>query len=598
MKLSNLVWSLFGVMALSACSDNDVAEVIDQQTPGNEEGTASQRFMSVRISNPAGTKSNTEGLDGNYEKGDEGENAINNLRFYFFNNNGEAVSVTQLTTELKTVNYVDATTITKDNPAMDNVSLKYKAVVVLNTTDLQNSVISQMVAVANFDENKLGSNSMSLDELCAKVDNYSSVTATIGEETKANFLMTSSSYAKDNKQINTASITPENLRLSEAEAELHPVDIYIERVVAKARMKTSIIAKGSTSGYTVINGDTLFALSDAEGHAIKIKYQNDEQAGEGEQVYVAFNNWNVTGTANMSYLFKKVNPSWNNLGFIWNNGDFFRSFWATNPTNNGNGTDFALEYDSYASITNKLGAEGKAYCQENAADDFDNGTKATYDPVATTTNRTQAIIAAKLMTVKNGTATALDLAKWGGMNYTKENVKKAMLGTVASQIYKKNGEEFVSIDETEVQLVTAQSIGQANYLTENSPRYLSCLQLSEGNTTQFYSSKSDDATMTAQEVNALLALIPGARVWNGGMTYYYTDLRHLAPETTNAGYYGVVRNHIYDVKISKVAGLGTPVLDDTEKIIPQKPVNDETFIAAQINILSWRVVSNDTELIW
>lgn len=594
MKLSNLVWSLFGVMALSACSDNDVAEVIDQQTPGNEQGMEGQRFMSVRISNPAATKAD---LDGTYEEGLEAENTINNLRFYFFNGNGEAVAVKQSQTSVDKLNFVDATPSRIDNSAdMNNIELKYNAVVVLNTSELTDQVVSQMVAVANFDAQDLGNNSLSLDELRAKVNNYGSVTATIEGSTKANFLMTSSSYAKDGKQINTANITPENLRQSEAEAMLHPVNIYIERVVAKARMKTSLA--GNNSNFTVINGDTLFALSDAKGHAIKIKYQNDEQAGEGEQVYVAFNNWNVTGTANMSYLFKKVNPNWNSLGFIWNNGDFFRSFWAMNPTNDGNGTDFALGYDNYESITNKLGAEGKAYCQENAADDFDNGTKATYDPATKTTNRTQAIIAAKLMTVKDGVATALDLAKWGGMNYTKEGVKKAMLGTVASQIYKKNGESFVSIDENDVRFVTAQSIGQANYLTENSPRYLSCLQLPEESATQFYSSKSDDATMTAQEVNALLALIPGARVWNEGMTYYYTDLRHLAAEATDAGYYGVVRNHIYDVKISKVAGLGTPVLDKTEKIIPQKPVNDETFIAAQINILSWRVVSNNTELIW
>ena len=61
---------------------------------------------------------------------------------------------------------------------------------------------------------------------------------------------------------------------------------------------------------------------------------------------------------------------------------------------------------------------------------------------------------------------------------------------------------------------------------------------------------------------------------------------------------GVVRNHIYETNITKIAGLGTPVYDPTKTIYPEKPENNDHFIAAQINILSWRVVKNDYELEW
>ena len=60
-----------------------------------------------------------------------------------------------------------------------------------------------------------------------------------------------------------------------------------------------------------------------------------------------------------------------------------------------------------------------------------------------------------------------------------------------------------------------------------------------------------------------------------------------------------MRNHIYDANITKLTGLGTPVYNPDEIIYPEKPIDDEeTFIAAQINILSWRIVKNDVELDW
>ena len=53
---------------------------------------------------------------------------------------------------------------------------------------------------------------------------------------------------------------------------------------------------------------------------------------------------------------------------------------------------------------------------------------------------------------------------------------------------------------------------------------------------------------------------------------------------------GVVRNHIYAINVTKIAGLGTPVYNPDEIIYPETPEENEHYIAAQINILSWRVV--------
>lgn len=60
----------------------------------------------------------------------------------------------------------------------------------------------------------------------------------------------------------------------------------------------------------------------------------------------------------------------------------------------------------------------------------------------------------------------------------------------------------------------------------------------------------------------------------------------------------MVRNHVYEISINSVAGLGTPVWDPNEKIVPQKPDDSQTHIAATIGILSWRTVNNDVDLVW
>ena len=46
-----------------------------------------------------------------------------------------------------------------------------------------------------------------------------------------------------------------------------------------------------------------------------------------------------------------------------------------------------------------------------------------------------------------------------------------------------------------------------------------------------------------------------------------------------------------------IKGFGTPVYDPTSDfIVPDKPEDIVTYVSAQINILSWRVVADDYEL--
>ena len=105
--------------------------------------------------------------------------------------------------------------------------------------------------------------------------------------------------------------------------------------------------------------------------------------------------------------------------------------------------------------------------------------------------------------------------------------------------------------------------------------------------TEGYVAVSDDA------VNARLAKVEPALIYKDGMTYYYTDIKHLGSAGSDAEY-GVVRNHIYKVNITKMSGLGTPVFDsDIDFDDPDRPVDVNSYVAAEVRILSWRVVKNE-----
>lgn len=626
MRFSKLFWCLFGMAICCACSDNEVPNVIDSES--GQEG----HFLAVEIVNPAAamTRSGEPG-SGDFEAGEStpDENKITSLRFYFFDAVGGPVTLKN-----SSYNYLDPTPIpAEDGNDMPNVEQKLKAVIVVNPTNSAN--VGSMIAVANFDKaiatqspGLMNNKSYSREELASVVGNYS----TVGTEEAPCFMMTSSTYADANGQVTRAFINPaKHLCDTQEKALANPIPIYIERVVAKVRLNTEWRTTAEPGKVTMEKRDNV-QYGEGTYTAIKAKDKDGNviQNG-GKDVYILFTGWDVTGKADKSYFIKKVNSTtnWTELSgkWFWNHPEYHRSYWAVNP----NGVK--LQYDNHTSIRKDING-GFTYCQENAADfsNYATGQKTVYDPAATTSNRTQAILAAVLVTIDDANkATPISLAKWGYADYTEADVKTAMLGIVGNQIYyettpagetSKRTFSSISTSPTYVKLVTAKDAGMANNDTEISARYLSYPKLADADTepakeVQFYSSdvtsaindadgtvdeiKVNAAKITHEKVNEILRGVPGAKIWHDGLTYYYTDIRHLHQNANNAGwgYYGVVRNHIYDIKINSVTGLGTPVLDPNEVIIPQKPAEDkDIYVAAQINILSWRIVNNNVDLDW
>ncbi|MDE6438068.1 MAG: Mfa1 fimbrilin C-terminal domain-containing protein, partial [Muribaculaceae bacterium] len=164
---------------------------------------------------------------------------------------------------------------------------------------------------------------------------------------------------------------------------------------------------------------------------------------------------------------------------------------------------------------------------------------------------------------------------------------------------------YASLTTADVTFITALE-AEADGVTGSETttgRYVVYMQLTDdAKAAQWSYSNADnqDASelISGDDANAYLkGKFANVQIYNEGKTYYYFPIEHLGAEG-NVGQYGVVRNHIYACAINTIAGLGTPVYDPDQTIYPEKPENEETYIAAKINILSWRVVNSNVDLNW
>lgn len=554
MRIRSLFLSMVAGLAFVGCSsEEDIASGTDNGNNGEPQ------FLTVSV-NATSTLTRATNLEGNYEEGEGKENTVSKVRFYFFDADGNAAKVKGESGGT----YHDVDNPTGTEKDMPNVEKILTATLVIQTPE-KDKVPTSIVAVVN-PKSDLGAVE-SISKLNEVIADHSSTTS---------FIMSSSVYANGTTKMEAVNVAGHLYSTAEA-AKADPVIIHVERVLAKARLTVGLAANDNGVYKTSADGSEKF---------------------DNEEIYVKFLGWNVTTTAKESRLMKEINPGWSSSLFgstlLWNKADYYRSFWAVNPgTMNYNYGRFNTGDDAANAITAfDAGTEGSpktnyTYLQENASDDYTNGT----DP----TKPSQVIIAAQL--VKADGTTPIEFAEYAGERTTIDGLIAKY--AAASGLWKDNAEGTgkVGIDVTDIELKTATTAGEAD---QNTPgRYKVYAQLTVGAAKKtWYNSSSADATVV--DANEVLEGLGGAKVWKEGYTYYYFDIQHLNGSSTAdvKGKKGVVRNHIYAANIKTLTGLGTPVYDPGEVIYPEEPEDDETFIAAEIRILSWRVVNQDIDLKW
>ena len=562
MRKSIFIVPLLAV-ALASCSSDEPAN-------GNGvDGQGETNYLSVNLVTAPSTGSRAVEDADNYEDGIESEFAVKKVRFYFFGDEGAVANVKK--DGETSVNYFDWAPAELSEGEAPNVEKIVKATLIINTAE-GDGLPKSVVAIIN--PIGLPTGSLTLENLEAEVDSY------IGTvDTENGFVMSNAVYANGSNKMVAVSVDG-HLYTSQAAALSDPVTIYVERVLAKVRMKTAF----------------------TDNNLIPTAGEGVDDEFNGTKLYAKFLGWNVTATADNSRLMKEINPAWpdNLFGSAdepWNYPAYFRSFWAVNPdgleysygsfdketATGDNVPNVANGIEHFTSGTEDNPLKNYTYLQENATSNFSTGESAT--------TPSKVIIAAQLVD-ENGKP--VEFAEWGFERFTVDGLKARLLQAVT--FYKKKTEggatSYTGISSDDIEFKTATTIGEAG---PNTPgRYYVFAQLTEkAESYTWCTSNAENApVVSAAVVNKAFKDLGHAKIWTNGYTYYYLDIKHLGNAV------GVVRNHLYDVNIKTLKGLGTPVYDPDEKIYPEKPGDEDTFIAAEIKILSWRLVKQDVDLEW
>ena len=561
--IKSLLIGMLACSAMVACSNEDVLESNEQ-----ENQKAGNSYLAVKLVSPS---ADSRAL-GAYADGNANEQAVTNARFYLFKSNGEAYTITDESGNTK--NFVDATSFEDEGVVSPNVETILSTVLVIDKSQV--APPAKILAVLNYPTTILKDESKSLSQLQDILDNF----GTINDEsngapytTSGKFVMSNSAYVDAAGNIVYATpIAAENIKTDPEDAHAAPVKIYVERVAAKVQTQVDAAQTKPTGK------EQTFFVKDGEYYAF-----TGQIDAEDKPIYAHLKGWRVTNITSKSKLIKSLETTAEaNYAWIWNNPTYYRSYWADDANENLSWAwNFNETNRSFADTDNDDNWE---YYNENTKNEEG--------------ENSQLLVAAEFVTFNGETPSKPQpIAEWYGVKYTLNNLKTHIAGALADKLftYDEENDKFISITGDAITFTQVSS-------TEESGRYISKIGVVEG--TYFYKSNDTMKQYGAEgntQLSTVINALQPAKIWgnivNGdyvGGGYYYVDIEH---ETTEEGtIYGLVRNHWYLLTLKNLNGLGTPVYNPEEVIITEKPDTDYSYISAEINVLSWRMVSQNVNL--
>lgn len=572
MKISKLFPFACVALMMSACA-SDKEEIGSGTKPGSD-----PQYLAVNIVNVGATPT-TRATD--YEDGTEAESKINKVRFYFFNGDGSPYLIKNPgiagVTGGDPKNWLEAspTDDTSTSGTPSHIEKITQTVLVIN--GVQSAAPAAIVAVVNpetVDAAKIQSGGIvRLSEL-----RYSAVGSKFYKKDASSgavsdFVMSNSVYVNAGEDV-CASLVAGHVTTSADAAKAKPVDLYVERVVAKvtADVDANAFEKGNGTNWAADKYGTKTAVG---------------KSGDYD-VYAVIEGWGLANENGKAEVEKQVNKAWTDgtLGFTpWTTTDYHRCFWET-------------------SVAFDAGVGGN-------------------QPVNPTFNQLKANIQDVLYTLPNTPGSAVSNLKDNDL--TKFAVAATLRYKDASnnwhnaEICRYNGVSILGIDnlKRQVALTFSQYYTSTDGTTYNQlskddidfknpdgtmQQYRVTPTLAAdpaGTTKKYYIKTTSGTTPTFTEVPkaTVSAAIEAdkAEIRKDGRAYYYVPIKHLG-DPGKIAEYGIVRNHFYKITLTGITGFGTPVYNPDKVVDPAVPTYENTFLAARVQVLQWRVVSQNASL--
>ena len=569
MKIFKLFPLACAALMMSACSSDDAGN-----EGGNPGAAGDPQYLAVNIVNVGTTPTRAN----DYEDGTTEESKIKKVRFYFFNGDGSPYLIKNPgITGVDgggTINWLEASpnddTSTSGTPS--HIEKITQAVLVIN--GVQNAAPSAIVAVVNpetVDATTLkNGGTMRLSELrnTAVGQNFYKKDASTGAVSE--FVMSNSVYVNTGEDV-CASLVAGHVATSAEDATKKPVELYVERVVAKVTANVD---------------ETAFKLGDGTDWDAT-KYGTKTAVGKigDNEVYAVIDGWGLASENGKAEIEKKVDKAWSdgNLGFSpWTTSDYHRCFWEQ-------------------SVAFDAGIGGNQPVNHKYSDLKAKMNEVLYTLPNTPTN--------KVTDLQNNDLTKLAVA--ATLKY-----KDAAGNWHDADICRYNGVQFLGVDnlKTQVALTFSQyyTSTDAHTYTQLSAsdidfkdpdgtmqQYRVTPTLVNNPAKKYYTKTTTGTTPTFTEVpkSTVLAAIEAAKaeIRKGGKAYYYVPIKHLG-NTGEVAEYGIVRNHFYKITLSGIKGFGTPVYNPDQVVKPVVPTYDDTYLAARVQVLQWRVVNQSANL--
>ena len=576
------------MLTVASCSSEDVAGGDAQ----NGKGATSYLAMNIENVGSAPASRAYDQNGGTYEDGTGAESKISKVRFYFFNGDGTPYLLVNNEANQQSVNFLDQTVETDGADHDHTAETKTKAVLVLKGET--KAIPASVIAVINpevLDNTTLHSGTMTLSEL------RTSATGSKFYDTTNGFVMSNSVYESAGQDVCSTPVA--NNVFSSSDAALKkPVDIYVERVNAKvnAKIDATYQRDGESAPAWTKNSDGKYQIE--VGSIDVTTYDENTNATPTTKtypVYAVVQGWQVADANGKAEVCKQINTSWyaGELGISpWTTSDYHRCFWSKSvPFTQGaqGGANHPVNpkfEDIKLSLTEDFSTT-PVYTLPNTP------TEVISNPKTSLNTLTKLIVAAKLVFKDgDGSYKSAQVCQYRGLTYLGEDAVKKQIVSGFAQYFKKatttSGEVYKSIEASDLAFKTVAGSSEVkNYeVVATLASTVGQLYVKDGET---YKTVSKDVVNTALEKET-------AQVRStDGATYYYTPIKHLG-DAGKLGEYGIVRNHSYQVTIQNIKGLGTPVYDPKKEIDPMIPSDENTYLAASIKVLSWRVVSSKVDL--
>lgn len=612
MKKGIYILSMLAATLLwASCSSSD--SVVEAVEDSSSDGTTS--YMSVSIALTDGTSTRASGLE--YSSSTEDYIDAESSIFLFYDDNGNYI----------TYGYLHSSNNEWEEKDGAEVSYTTTTVALGPTYTMPTKVL----AILNYDGDR--------DDLRGKSmsDIYSATRSAI-PSTSGDFLMANALRVNVTGQdpfMYAVDIADENLCTSVSAAQACPVEIYVERQIAKA----SIIANTTGGSITYDSDNKEYSVT-----VDSIIYVDDTGYYDCATFKIIVDGWNINATNKSSYIIKNYKTDWETADETKVSSDYYSEWYDDSNETNRFYWAYDYNYDKDECIDDSIiylswnevntCSTDPIYVHENTAN-----LEAQSDPHNVAGGQVcvpTLLLSAHIAIDKTGDGT-YDVILYDNapessdedteFEFDKENALyycagvyysySAFLAKIADIFNNDEGYSWTDGSEILAEEITltfedGEIIGigitynsSLHETTEEAKAITRADEESAGGTVTESDNSTADAdvtiiNLTDSEGNTITELnvddysILGAKIYSYGMCYYQTPIIHFKANTFNGEettFYGMVRNHYYSILLNSITGVGGPIYnpDDGLDEIPDKET--QYYIGATLNILKWRAVT-------